>query len=92
MAKTEKVDAAPLYAMLVAMKPADLALLAKKTVKLDSAVKSSQTDFTESLHTAGKVCAAMKTQYTKRVEERDIPGDKSFKEYWDQNASGKLPV
>jgi hypothetical protein len=91
MKRTEKTDAVIAYAVLVAMKPADLANRAKSIVKLQTAVTTAETDFTESLHTSGKVCAAMKTQYTQRVENRDIPGDTSFKDYWDQNAGGKLP-
>jgi hypothetical protein len=79
------------YAMLVAMKPADLASRAKSVVKLQTAVTSAEADFTESLHTAGKVCAAMRAQYTARVENRDIPADTAFKDYWAQNAGGKLP-
>lgn len=79
------------FAELTAIAPADLFKFASDTVKLDKAVSTAKTKFTETLQFSAKVVAAMKRLYVERLNKRDIPADTTFRKYFEQNASGALP-
>ncbi len=90
MAKTAETKKLT-FAELTSLTVADLTPHLKKIVRVDHAVAKARDAFTASLQFSAKVVAALKRAYVKNLNEKLIPGDTTFKKYFEQNAGGSLP-
>ncbi len=79
------------FAELTSLTVADLTPHLKKIVRFDHAVTKAKDAFAASLQFSAKVVAALKRAYVKNLNEKLIPGDTTFKKYFEQNAGGAVP-
>ena len=79
------------FAQLVELGAGELIAYAKDTIKTVKAIETAKGKFTENLKFSAKVVAAMKRRYTQLINGKDLPGDTSFKKYFEDNAGGVCP-
>jgi hypothetical protein len=79
------------FATFASLTLADFVGKAKEKCKVSEAVAKAKDKFVEDLKEFSKLVAAGKRLYTTRIENREIPGDTSFKKWWKNNVGYDLP-